>query len=173
MDIERNMQEKGIEQNVIIQSFDFRTLQYLHSQHPSPPSSSASSSYSCGSDKRIFLVDDESDQTLSFKIGLENSGFKVDAFNDPIEALSNFKTGTYDLLLLDVRMPKMNGFELYDELRKLDNNVKICFLTAAKEIHYEAMIKEAFPELDVNYFLKKPIANEDLIKQVSELLELK
>jgi len=67
----------------------------------------------------------------------------------------------------------VNGFELYDELRRLDSNVKICFLTAAKEIYYEDMIKEAFPELDVNYFLEKPIANKDLIKQVSELLDLK
>ena len=70
-------------------------------------------------------------------------------------------------------MPKMNGFELYDELRKLDSNVKICFLTAAKEIYYEPMIKETFPELDVSYFLKKPIENKDLIKQVSELLEFR
>jgi FixJ family two-component response regulator len=70
-------------------------------------------------------------------------------------------------------MPKMNGFELYDKLRELDSYVKICFLTAAKEIYYEDLIKEAFPELDANCFLKKPIANKDLIKQVKELLELK
>jgi CheY-like chemotaxis protein len=69
-------------------------------------------------------------------------------------------------------MPKMNGFELYDKLRKLDSDVKICFLTAAKEISYKELIKEAFPELDANCFLKKPIANKDLIKQVKELLEL-
>jgi DNA-binding response OmpR family regulator len=142
MDIERNMQEKS----------------------SSLPSSSASSSYPCGSDKRIFLVDDESDQTLSFKIGLENSGFKVDAFNDPIEALYNFKTGTYDLLLLDVRMPKMNGFQLYEELEKIDDKAKVCFITAF-EVYYRSL-REVFPDIKIDCFIKKPIDTEELVKKV-------
>jgi two-component system, OmpR family, response regulator ChvI len=142
MDIVRNMQEKS----------------------SSLPSSSESSSYSCGSDKRIFLVDDESDQTLSFKIGLENSGFKVDAFNDPIEALSNFKTGTYDLLLLDVRMPKMNGFQLYEELEKIDDKAKVCFITAF-EVYYRSL-REVFPDIKIDCFIKKPIDTEELVKKV-------
>ena len=66
--------------------------------------------------KRISLVDDEHDIALAFKISLENNGFTVDAFNDPEEALSNFKAGLYDLLLIDIKMPKMNGFELYREI---------------------------------------------------------
>jgi DNA-binding response OmpR family regulator len=142
MDIERNMQEKS----------------------SSLPSSSASSSYSCGSEKRIFLVDDETDQTLSFKIGLENSGFKVDAFNDPEEALSNFKTGTYDLLLLDVRMPKMNGFQLYEELEKIDDKAKVCFITAF-EVYYRSL-REVFPDIKIDCFIKKPIDMEELVKKV-------
>jgi DNA-binding response OmpR family regulator len=74
---------------------------------------------------RILLVDDESDVTLAFKIGLEDNGFVVDAFNDPILALSSFNQGLYSLVLLDIKMPKMNGFELYREIRKLDDKVKI------------------------------------------------
>jgi two-component system, OmpR family, response regulator ChvI len=66
--------------------------------------------------KRILLVDDEQDITYSFGIALEDKGFVVDTFNDPQEALSNFKAGLYDLLLLDIKMPKMNGFELYQEM---------------------------------------------------------
>ena len=72
--------------------------------------------------KRILLVDDEHDITVGLRIGLENNGFVVDAFNDPQEALSNFKAGLYDLLLIDVKMPKMNGFELYQDMEKIDIN---------------------------------------------------
>ena len=79
---------------------------------------------------RILLVDDEPDVTLAFKMGLEDNGYVVDAFNDPILALSTFKQGLNSLVLLDIKMPKMNGFELYKEIRKLDGNVKICFMTA-------------------------------------------
>ena len=65
-----------------------------------------------------MLVDDEQDITLTFTNGLKQNGFEVDAFNDPEHALTNFKPGYYDLLLLDVRMPKIDGFELYRKLRK-------------------------------------------------------
>ena len=67
----------------------------------------------------------------------------------------------------------MNGFELYDKLRKLDSKVKICFMTTGSEIFLKEFIKEAFPELDPNCFISKPIANEDLLKRVQEALELK
>lgn len=125
--------------------------------------------------KKIMIVDDNDDVNLTFKIvlGELDHRLRIHSFSDPIDALQSFRPDIYNLIIIDILMPKMNGFELYDELRKLDSNVKICFLTAAKEIYYEAMIREAFPELDVNYFLKKPIANKDLIKQVSELLDLK
>lgn len=125
--------------------------------------------------KKVMIVDDNHDVNLTLKIVLGELDHRlgIHSFSDPIDALQSFGPGIYDLVIIDILMPKMNGFELYDELRKLDSNVKICFLTAAKEIYYEDMIREAFPELDVNYFLKKPIANKDLIKQVRELLELK
>jgi PleD family two-component response regulator len=67
--------------------------------------------------KKILLVDDEPDITSSLKIGLEDNGFAVETFNDAMLALSNFKTGMYDLVLLDVKMPQINGFELYEKIR--------------------------------------------------------
>ena len=79
---------------------------------------------------RILLVDDEVDITMVYTMGLQDNGFKVDAFNDPLQALSDFKSDIYSLVLIDYKMPKMNGFELYQEIRKVDTKVKVCFITA-------------------------------------------
>ncbi|HZD81856.1 MAG TPA: response regulator [Nitrososphaeraceae archaeon] len=79
---------------------------------------------------RILLVDDEADISLTFSIVLEDNGFVVNAFNDPLLALSSFKQGLYALALIDIKMPKMNGFDLYRQIRKLDDKVKVCFMTA-------------------------------------------
>ena len=87
---------------------------------------------------RILLVDNEPDNTSVLSMGLEDEGYKVDAFNDPILALSNFKPNNYSLVLLDINMPKMNGYELYKEIRKLDDKVKVCFLTAS-EVYNEGL----------------------------------
>ena len=84
-----------------------------------------------------FIVDDEPDVKLALKITLEENGFEVDAFDDPVIALDNFRKGVCDLLILDIKMPKMHGFELYREIRKIDSQVKICFLTAG-EMYYGA-----------------------------------
>jgi CheY-like chemotaxis protein len=84
-------------------------------------------------------VDDEPDVTFTLKKGLENSGmFDVDAFNDPLKALSSFKGDYYDFLLIDVRMPHMSGYDFYDNIRKIDCKVKSCFITAY-EINYKAL----------------------------------
>src|SRR5918994_6055975 len=81
--------------------------------------------------KRILIVDDDIDILTTYKKGLEDNGlFEVDAFADPEEALSNFKTGLYDCLIIDIRLPKMDGFELYDKMKEIDNEVKVCFITA-------------------------------------------
>jgi two-component system, OmpR family, response regulator ChvI len=114
--------------------------------------------------KKILIVDNEPDINLSLKIFLEENGFKVDAFDDPIIALDNFRKGTYDLLILDIVMPKMHGFELYREIRKIDNEVKICFLTAG-EMYYGAYA-DIFTQ---NTFIRKPIQNQDLIKQINDI----
>jgi DNA-binding response OmpR family regulator len=120
---------------------------------------------------RILLVDDEPDVTLAFKMGLEDNGYVVDAFNDPILALSTFKQGLNSLVLLDIKMPKMNGFELYKEIRKLDGNVKICFMTAF-DLETEKL-KEVLHTSDSEkpVVIRKPITIDDLIARIkAELL---
>lgn len=129
-----------------------------------PESSSSSSSYSSRPKPRILLVDDEPDLTWTLRLGLENNGFEVDTFNDPEEALTNFRAGKYDLLLIDVRMPTMNGFQLYEEMKKIDNNTRICFITAF-EVYYRAL-RETFPDLEIDCFIKKPIEIDDLLKRI-------
>ena len=114
--------------------------------------------------KRILLVDDEHDITFSLRISLEDNGFVVDTFNDPEEALSNFKAGLYDLLLIDVKMPKMNGFELYREIEKIDNKAKVCFITAF-EVYYKSL-RELFPTTKVDCYIKKPITTDELVQRI-------
>jgi DNA-binding response OmpR family regulator len=117
--------------------------------------------------KTVLIVDDEPDVNLSLKITLEENGFQVGTFDDPIIALDNFRNGVYDLIILDIKMPKMRGFELYREIRKIDNKVKVCFLTAG-EMYYEAY-DDIFNE---NQFIRKPIENKELINRVNEILDL-
>ena len=121
---------------------------------------------------RILIVDDEDDVNLLFKMVLEDNGFKVDTFNDPLVALQNFTTDSYDLLILDMLMPNMNGFELYEKIRMLDDKIKICFLTASGINHEEIRKKVAYATIDYpeNCFIIKPIENEDLIKRVKAQL---
>jgi DNA-binding response OmpR family regulator len=123
---------------------------------------------------RILIVDDEDDINLLFKMVLEDNRFKVDTFNDPLVALQNFTAGSFDLLLLDMVMPKMNGFELYQKIRMLDDKVKICFLTASGINHEEFKKKVASAIATMNStencFIIKPIENEELIKIVKSQL---
>ena len=83
--------------------------------------------------RRIMIVEDDQDIARLFAISLQDNGFAVDVFNDPLSALSNYKPGLYDLLLLDIRMPTMNGFELYQKIKDKDEKVKVCFITAFEE----------------------------------------
>jgi two-component system, OmpR family, response regulator ChvI len=128
-----------------------------------------------GVKKRILIVDDEVDTTLSFGLALEDSGlFEVDKYNDPLVALSNYRPNTYDLLLLDIRMPAMNGFELYYKIKKIDNKVKACFISGY-DVDYVAL-KEQFPSfkrdgLIPNKIIRKPIEVSKLIERIElELL---
>ena len=102
---------------------------------------------------------------------LEDNGFKVDSFTDPLLALENFKgeAGKYMLLVLDIKMPNMNGFELYRQIKKIDDKVKVCFLTAG-EMDYEQFGKELFPALDENCYIQKPIENEMLIRRINRII---
>jgi CheY-like chemotaxis protein len=121
--------------------------------------------------KKIFLVDNEIDITYALENALENYGFKVDSFNDPVLALENYQTNFYDLVILDIKMPKMDGFELYIKLREIDPKVKICFLTAS-ELFYEEFRNARLKlgeKVGEEYFIQKPIKTEDLIKKINTL----
>jgi CheY-like chemotaxis protein len=128
--------------------------------------------------KRILIVDDEPDIAMTLKLGLESSNdddkkkikFEVYSYTDPVEALSNFKANFYDLLLVDITMPIMNGFELCEKILLLDISVKVCFMTAA-EINQQA-IRELYPIRTIGgCFIKKPVEIDHLIRQLVAELE--
>ena len=114
--------------------------------------------------KKIMVVDDETDVISVLEIVLEENGFEVDTFEDPIVALKSYRAGVYDLLILDIKMPEMDGFELYDRIKKIDDNAKVCFLTAS-EMYYKNSRK-----LDKDFLIQKPIANEDLVEEINKIL---
>lgn len=120
--------------------------------------------------KRILIVDDEPDVSLVLKKVFKNAGFAAESCDDPIVALKNFSAASFDLILLDIKMPEMDGFSLYKQLKKQDNDAKICFLTAS-EMYFSQLRKDKdFCELDEDLFIRKPIRNEDLIRKVNALL---
>lgn len=116
--------------------------------------------------KKILLVDDEADMTFIFKKGLEDAGLSVDALNSPAEVIKVFKPYFYDLVMLDIAMPGMDGFDLYRELKKLDPEVKTCFLTATEK-YYQDFRKAEFRDLNQDLFIEKPISIKDLIIEVN------
>ena len=118
--------------------------------------------------KRILVVDDESDVCLALKRILDENGFTVDSYQNPLLALQKFKADFYDLVILDIKMPKLNGFVLYREIKRLDKMVKICFLTAG-EMYY-GVYSDIFSSIPANYFMRKPIDNEELMKWISEII---
>jgi two-component system, OmpR family, response regulator ChvI len=121
--------------------------------------------------KRILLVDDEPDIVLAFKIGLEDYGFIVDAFDDPEKAASNFKCDVYDLLLLDIKMPKLNGIEFYYRMKEIDKKVKVCFITASEIYYYEQITKDLFNLLGGIRLFRKPIKVNDLANELKKELK--
>ena len=119
--------------------------------------------------RKILIVDDEPDITSTFDMILQMNGFEVNSYNDPLLALSNFKPDLYGLALIDIRMPKMNGFELYKKIKDIDNRIQACFITAFED--YREEFKESFPELEeAKYFIRKPKAMEDLVRHVATIL---
>lgn len=99
-------------------------------------------------------------------MGFEHHGIKLDSYNDPTLAVSEFTAGKYDLVLLDIKMPQMNGFQVYRELKKVDDNIDIWFFTAFEV--YQEEFRKIFPEVKVQTFLKKPISISDLVAQVKQ-----
>ena len=119
---------------------------------------------------KILVVDDERDVLLTIKKGLEEYGFLVDAFNDPIEALASFRASEYVLSLLGLRLPFMNGLELSLKIRKLDKAVKVCFITAFP-VYYETLVEEN-PDLDFSCFIRKPVTIDILVKRIKAELHI-
>jgi two-component system, OmpR family, response regulator ChvI len=130
-------------------------------------------STSQNSKKSILVVDDEPDVTLTLKAGLESVGlFDVDAFNDPELALNSFKPNFYALVLIDIMMPKMDGFRLYEKLKKVDPAIKVCFLTAGEMAHRK--IREVDQcALKEELFLQKPISIDDLVREINKKINSK
>ena len=129
--------------------------------------------------KSILVIDDDPDITLTFKKGLEAENniesnnkkifFKVYTYNDPLLALSQFKPNFYDLLLIDINMPKMNGFEFSSHILQVDLNVRLCFMSSG-EINQEAL-REQYPTLSIGCFIRKPITIDELVRRVKAELE--
>jgi DNA-binding NtrC family response regulator len=119
--------------------------------------------------RKILLVDDDTDVISTFKMILELNSFEVEAYTSPLSALSSFKPKEFGLLILDIRMPKMNGFELYEKIKIIDGDVQVCFITAFDDYHEE--FKDSFPMLDeAKHFIRKPKAIEDLVNHVATIL---
>ena len=119
--------------------------------------------------KVILIVDDDPDVTTVFGLGLEDGGFDVYTYNDPLEALSKFRPNFYDLLLVDINMPKIDGIELSRQILELDANVKICFITAG-EANIE-VLRELYPTRNIGCYIKKPVTIEQLVRRVKVELD--
>jgi DNA-binding response OmpR family regulator len=119
--------------------------------------------------KVVLVVDDDPDMTSVFSLGLQDEGFEVYTYNDPLEVLSQFRPNFYDLLLIDINMPKMDGIELSRRILELDSNVKICFITAG-EANIE-VLRELYPTRGIGCFIKKPITIDQLVRRIKAELE--
>jgi DNA-binding NtrC family response regulator len=121
-----------------------------------------------GTKRRVLIIDNEPDITTTLQVGLKEGGdFNVDAFTDPLSALNSFKPNFYDLVLIDIVMPKLNGFELYERLKKMDPDVKACFLTAS-EMYHEEFREVEHCGLNKDLFLQKPISADNLVREINK-----
>jgi len=118
--------------------------------------------------KRILVVDDEADTNTALHEILEQNGCIVDSYEDPFLALENFKPHFYDLLILDIKMPEMSGFSFYREVKKRDDKMKVCFLTAG-EMYYGSY-SDIFSSLPANCFIRKPVTNDELLKHMDRIM---
>ena len=120
----------------------------------------------------IFIVDDEPDTLETLRIILEQKGFKVEAFTNPTLASEMYVAGSYDLLILDIKMPQMNGFDLYKNIKRQDPNVTTCFLTALSDLEdYQLYKNEVYPKIGERHFVFKPIETEELLCIIETLIE--
>jgi len=116
---------------------------------------------------RVLVVDDELDTAQTLARILETSEFSVEIFTNAKIALGTFKAAYYDLAVIDVRMPGMNGFELYSEIKSIDNKIKVLFLTALKDLHnYDDFKFKVSPKLHQRHFVQKPVNDDEFLEQV-------
>lgn len=173
---EDNKDGKGVTFYFTLPVFDEKPLESFDEFHVKKEQKNSSSNkniiskfihpvYSNYSDiKKILLVDDDLDINITLKKVLEEKGYIVSAFSNPLNALKEYKKNIYNIIILDIKMPHMSGFELYGEIRKIDNKVKVCFLTAGEvnlEDHREIITK--------NLFLRKPIENDALLDAIENI----
>jgi DNA-binding NtrC family response regulator len=116
------------------------------------------------------VIDDNPDIVFTLRVGLESDPtLQVDSFDNPVTALVKFKPNFYDLLLIDINMPLLDGFQLAQNLARRDLNVRVCFMTSG-EINMAAA-REAHPLKSIGCFIKKPIASEQLLRRIRAELE--
>ena len=120
--------------------------------------------------KRILVVDDEIDVCFVLDKLLGENGFVVDSYLDPLLALEKFKPHSYSLVILDIKMPDLNGFALYREIKRLDKKVKICFLAAGEPTPYYGVYSDIFSSIPANCFIRKPIENQELMNRINEII---
>jgi two-component system response regulator VanR len=123
------------------------------------------------SKRRILIIDDEHDITCMFQIALEANRFLVDVFNDPLLALAEYKPGTFDLLIIDLILPELDGYGLAKKIRVKDKHVKICFLTASEKYLKQYQEKYFLCEGEKYTFIQKPIEIEDLINKINQIID--
>ena len=122
--------------------------------------------------KRILIVDDEKDIGRTLQLILEKYGFDVDCFTDPALALEKFEPNLYHLIILDIRMEEINGFELYDRLKSIDSNIKTIFISALSYLKsYNAQSSKVQPLKGERHFIKKPVSNKELLEQVYSMVD--
>ena len=119
--------------------------------------------------KSVLIIDDDPDVTTVFGLGLQDEGFDTYTYNDPLEALSQFRSNFYDLLLIDINMPKMNGIDLSIKILESDTNVKICFITAG-DANIE-VLRELYPNRSIGCYIKKPVTIDQLARRIRAELE--
>ena len=121
--------------------------------------------------KRILVKDDEQDVIITLRMALEQNGFKTDSYTNPVLAYKNFRDGLYDLVILDIKMPAVDGFLLHQKIRKTDRRVKICFLTASELYHEQVRKEQVFDGFNQESFLRKPVKINELVDITERLLD--
>jgi CheY-like chemotaxis protein len=119
--------------------------------------------------KRVLLVDDEPDICMIYQLVLEDAGYKCISYTDPVIALQEFRPNYYNLILLDIKMPVLNGFELCKKIREIDKTIHIVFITAS-EHYYEQFRTQRYPELSKVNYIQKPIGNDELLRIVNSIV---